>query len=75
MKIGDTIVLKEDYNLAISFGNVEFNLAGGAKGVIVQIDDTQIINGFVPSAKVAFNLNKFITVTAIIDRGAFSISK
>lgn len=65
MEIGDTIVLKEDYNISISFGNVGIIIAGGTEGTILQKDE------YTNNISAGFYLNESITVTAILDQDTF----
>jgi hypothetical protein len=68
LEIGDTIILKDDYNVSISFGNVGIRIAGGTKGIVLQKEEGT------NSISAGFYLNEYITVTAILDKDNFRVS-
>ena len=68
MEIGDTIILKDDYNVSISFGNIGIRIAGGTKGIVLQKEE------YTNKISAGFYLNESITVTAILDEDNFRIA-
>lgn len=67
MKIGDSIILKEDYNVSITLGNVGFLIGAGSKGVILKIQD------HTSKVLVGFKINETITTTAVIDHNTLKV--
>lgn len=58
MKVGDTIRLKEDFNVMLNYGDIGFQIAGGTEGQLIQTNsnDARFLVGF--------KINKTIMVTA-----------
>jgi hypothetical protein len=68
MKVGDTVILKDQYNVSVSFGNIGFVFGPGTEGIVFQVEDNT------SSVSVGFKLTDTITVTTILDSDSFICS-
>lgn len=65
MKVGDTVTLKDQYNVSVSFGNVGLVIGPGTEGIVFQVEENT------SSVLVGFKLTNTITVTTILDPDSF----
>lgn len=68
MKPGDSVILKEEYNVSMSFGNIGLFIAGGAEAIVVKTQNLPEIS--TNTVMVGFKLTNFITATVMIEKEA-----
>jgi hypothetical protein len=64
MKPGDSVKLKNDYNVSMSFGNVGLMIAGGSDAIVLRTE------GYTDTVMVGFKLTETITATVLVDKEA-----
>jgi hypothetical protein len=74
MKTGDDVVLKKGYNVSINFGDIEFCIAEGTNGVVLEVESVTLGDSIHPAQScVGFKITDTIVVKALIDINALEV--